>query len=482
MNKKYFIFFIILCSFSSPLINLLFGWQHKQLIAHFHHETRTLHNSIAERFGLLMESHRAIGIVSSEYLASGRLQSKEYNDLTANILRNFDEILGLNVVDADGVIVQVSPEIGNHMALGKITQHFKELRESSLRREQFWLSPPFELYQGERGFAFYMPFYKNDKLMGWIAPVISQKTFFKKFIKSDILQNYHFIINDEETGLSYFSTALIPARPVELFKNTIQIWGRKVTFISWPINNQQLSRNQLLASIIISLLFSGLATISLWLYENKTRARKRLDALTSLLRITVQDTNNSLLSIHNQLNQMKLGTSQAQLERVTKHIGYISTLLRQIEVLQKLSGNKTSVDFQITPVLPMILELTELLNESLEAKKIVIDFDPQELSRIEVMADIWLLCHSVFAHFLRQAINLSPINSDILVRHYRQNNFRCFEIQHTGPSFSDDLIEGRISDEGNFVAEKVVHLHNGKLFFSNTPKGGKVTIKLPIPK
>lgn len=482
MTKKYLIFFIIIASVLSPILHIVFNWQQKQLIKHYYYETKILHNSMAERFNLLMESHRAIGIVSSEYLASGKMLSKEYNELTSIILQSYDEIIGLNVLNREGVIVQVSPESLNKQALGKTTQNIKDLLESSLRREQFWLSPPFELYQGGQGFAFYMPFYKHGKLLGWIAPVISQKTFFKKFIKSEFLQNYHFVILDEETGLSYFATANLPIKPFELFEHTIEIWGRKIKFISWPKYPQLLGHNELLANIFIALMVAALATFSFWLFDNKTRARKRLDALSALLRITVQDTNNSLLSIHNQLNQMKLGSSEAQLERVTKHVTYISTLLRQIEVLQKLSGENSSVELEKTPILPMVLEITELLNENLTEKKLVFDFDPQELARVEVMADKWLVCHSVFAHFLRQAIKLSPLKGDILFKHYRENNFRCFTIEHTGVGFSDDLIEGKISDEGNFVAEKVIHLHHGKLFFSNTPTGGKVTIKLPIAK
>jgi hypothetical protein len=38
------------------------------------------------------------------------------------------------------------------------------------------------------------------------------------------------------------------------------------------------------------------------------------------------------------------------------------------------------------------------------------------------------------------------------------------------------------NNEEDFVAEKVIEIHQGKLNFTNTQTGGMVTIKLPIPK
>lgn len=482
MNKRYAIFFLISFSFVSTLLQLLLSWQHNQLIQTHKSETKNLHSSIADRFSLLLDSHRAIGIVTSEYLANDKVDQAEYQKLASNILSNFDEIIGISILDSNGVIVRVSSTPNNQQALGKTTQSITELRKSILNSEPFWLSPPFQLYQGEMGFSFYVPFYKKAKLMGWVAPVISQEVFFNKFIKSDFLKNYHFIIKDNLTNRAYFTTAKLPKFRKDIYENTLEVWGRKITFTSWPIQQVPNSKNQLLISFSIALIISCLTTFSLWLFDQKIRTKKHLESLGSLLRLTVQDTNQSLLSIHNQLNQLKLAASSVQLDRVIRHVNYISTLLRQIDVLQKLSGEVNTSEFVKTPVLPMILELTELFNEDLNEKKLVFDFDPQELSRIEVLADTWLLCHSVFAHFIKLAIKLATPETDIRLKHYRENNYRCFAIQFIGPDFSDDLIQGKMHDEGSFVADKVIEIHQGKLYFSNTQTGGMVTIKLPIPK
>jgi hypothetical protein len=482
MSKRYLIFFLICFSFVSTLLQLLLSWQHDQLVQTHKSETRILHHSIADRFNLLLDSHRAIGIVTSEYLANDKVNKAEYQELVSNILRSFDEILGINIMNSKGVIVRVSPETSNRLALGKTTQNISELLDSSMKREPFWLSPPFKLFQGEMGFAFYMPFYKEGTLVGWVAPVISQEVFFNKFINSDFLKNYHFIIKDNHTKRAYFSTENLPNSRTDLYVNTLEIWGRKISFTSWPIKSEPNSRNQLFISLSIALIISCLTTFSLWLYDQRLRTKKQLESLGSLLRLTVQDTNQSLLSIHNQLNQLKLGTSPIQLDRVIRHVNYISTLLRQIDVLQKLAGEINTSEFVKTQVLPMILELTELFNEDLNDKKLVFDFDPQEMSRIEVLADTWLLCHSVFAHFIKLAIKLANSETDIRLKHYRENNYRCFTIQYVGPDLSDDLIQGKMNDEGSFVAEKVIEIHQGKLNFANTQTGGMVTIKLPIPK
>jgi hypothetical protein len=86
------------------------------------------------------------------------------------------------------------------------------------------------------------------------------------------------------------------------------------------------------------------------------------------------------------------------------------------------------------------------------------------------------------AHFIKLAMKLANSETDIRLKHYRENKYRCFTIQYVGPDLSDDLIQGKMNDEGNFVAEKVIEIHQGKLNFANTQTGGMVTIKLPIPK
>ena len=482
MKKRYILSFLLIFSFCHTLIHLIFSWQHRQLINYYHHETSILHHNIAERFALLIDSHRAIGIVTSEYLSSGRMQSQEYADLTNSILTNFDEILGLNILNENGRIIKVSPERTNIPALGKVSQNLASLQESAKKNEPYWLSPPFQLFQGQMGFSFYMPIHKKGKILGWVAPVIAQDKFFQKFVNAKFLDTYHLNIKDNSTDRTYFATAPLPSSKVDLFENSKIIWGRKVTFISWPKIGMMIGLNELILSITLSMFMSSLGTFSIWMYDQRQRTKLRLHSLNNLLKLTVHDTSESLVSIQHQLDQMKLAQPSSQLERVGRHINYIGTLLRQIEILQKLSGKVKRKEFTRTAILPILLELTELLNEKLNEKKIILVYDPQEMSRIEVQADKWLLCHCIFGHFIRQGIRLSPPGGDIEFKHTRENGYRCFSIYHKGTHFSDELVQGKVTDEENFVAEKVVHLHLGKLSFHNTQDGGLVLIKLPIPK
>lgn len=481
MKKKYVLVFFILITLVHTIIQLIFSWQSRQLLQFYKRETEILHSNIGERFALLMDSHRAIGIVASEYLSSGVLKKNEYQELSKSVLNNFDEIVGLNILNEKGVIVQVSPINENFRALGKTTQNIAALERSAKNLESYWLSPPFDLYQGIDGFSFYMPLYKDNKLMGWVAPVIGQKKFFEKFINSKFLKSYHLIIKDKLTGKDYFRTNGSPHHHADVFQNTIPVWGRSITFISWPRQRNIFGIDGLVLSLIFSLLLATLGTFSVWLYEQRTRTKKRLEALNGLLKLTVQDTSQSLVSIQHQLNHLRLGNSSIQLDRVNRHVNYIGSLLRQIEVLQRLSGTIDSSDFTRTPILPMLLEISDLLHDQFAEKKLILTYDPQEMSRVEILGDKWLICHSVFSHFVRQAIKFSPIGSDIEFKHTRINNFWVFSISHTGLKFADNLIQGKITDEENFVAEKVIHLHKGKLSFENTANGGSVLIKLPVP-
>lgn len=480
MNKKYIVTFSCFFILAYFVVHSIFNWQHNQLIEYYHHETDILHHNVADRFTLLMDTHQAIGLVASEYISSGNLGTSEYEDLTRRILENFDEILGLNILNNEGTIINVSPKNANQSALGKTTQNIDSLTTSYKNNEPYWLSPPFKLFQGGMGFSFYMPIVKKGKQLGWVAPVIDQSKFFKKFVTSEFLTTYHLIIRDEVSGRTYFATENSPMGVIEKFENEKLIKDRKISFISWPKKPNPMEKRQLYLSLILALGLSVLGIFSLWMYDQKLIIRKRLESLSNLLRMTVNDTGQSLTTIQRQFEQMQLSLPSTQLQKVSRHLNYMNTLLRQMEMLQKLTGNIKRQEFTRETVLPMILEVTDLLNDEMNEKRVILIYDPQELSHIEILADKWLICHSVLRHFIRQAMLMSPANGDIELKYSKENQFNCFSILHKGVGFHDELLHGKITDEETFVAEKVIQLHQGKLHFQNTSDGGMVIIKLPI--
>lgn len=480
MRTKYITFFFIALSISTALFHIIFGYQHKQLIIKLEHDIQILHENASERFSLQISAHKAIALMAADMLDTVTPDSLQYNKFTEHILSEYNEILGLNVLNDKGVITKVAPERYNFQALGKVTQNFEALMDSLRNQEHYWLSAPFQLYQGPQGFSFYVPYYQGIKFSGWVAPVISIDLFFKKFIKNKYLDDYYLIIRDKITGREYFSTGSFPRQKQNVFQDTVEIFGREIYFISWPKIPVIPNKTQFLVSFLIALFVSTLSTLSFYFYNQRTKTRERFNYLSSILNLTIQDANNTLRTIHYQLHHAILGVPASRLDRILKHVSYVSSLVRQIEILGKLTSTINRKDFTKTPILPVLLELSELYNENFLEKKLLFNYDPEELSTVEVTGDKWLLTHSVFAHFLRLAINDAVMDSDINFKHTFEDGMLCFTISYTGKGFSEDFLkEGKTSKE-NYVAEKVIHLHQGHLEFSNTPTGANIIIKLPL--
>lgn len=480
MNKKYISFFFIILSLSTAIMHIIFSKQHQQLTHKLESEMETLHENISDRFNLLISTHRAIGLMASEMLETVKPDSPEYNKLTEHVLSHYHEILGLNILNEKGVIIKVAPERYNFQALGKVTQNYQALNESMLKLEPYWLSAPFSLYQGPDGFSFYVPFYVDGKFSGWVAPIISVDLFFKKFMRSKYLEDYQLVIHDGLTKRNYFATSPVPEGQTNLYQATINIYGRDITFISWPKNPVESNQMQFAVSFLIALFVSALSTLSFYFYNQRAKTKERFHYIHSILNLTIQDTNHTLRTIHYQLQQAILGGTTARMDRILKHISYVSSLVRQIEVLGKLTGSVDRKEFTKTPILPVLLELSELYNDHFVEKRLLFNYDPEELSKVEVMADKWLLTHSVFAHFLRQAINDAVPESDINFKHQVKDEMNCFSIIYTGKGFSEDFLKQKMSGKENYVAEKVIHLHHGTLIFANTQTGAEISIQLPI--
>lgn len=476
MKKNLALFFCMCFLGVMTLTYLLLQWQKSQIDEQHNREVSIIQDDVRERFKLLVEAPLAIGIVSAEYFSSGKMDERSYQQLASNIVHNFDEMIGLNLLDAQGRITRVYPTKENQPGLGKVSQNYLSFSASAKRGEPYWLSAPFELYQGPDGFTFYIPIYVKGKLFGWVAPVISVDRFFSKFMKSEFLNTYHLIIQDKITGRPYFQSAPLPK---EHLKDSHQlnsiIKGREINFISWRKSSLKLSHLWLL-TVLISLIISGLLTYSVNLYQQRKFIRDQLADIETLLKLTIKDATASFQSIKGQIDLMRSGVAPFSLEKVGKHVSYIETLMKQIEILQNISSSVDISKQDRTTLLPLFLELSTVWNDKLKEKNLLLNYNPEELADARVVGNKWLICHSIFGNILAKAISLSPSGADIDIKCFHEEGFEKITIHSR---IGVNSTAEKTLSQGMAIAQKMTALHQGELVIDSQLQDQEiVTVKL----
>lgn len=480
MNKKLITVFVISFLILTFSVHTILRWQESLVSREFEKEIHIIQADIEERFHLLIESPLAIGVVSAEYFASGQMDEKSYQQLANNILGNFDEMLGLNILNSEGKIVRIFPYRENLPSLGKVSQNYPFFLKSYQNQEPYWLSPPFKLFQGPEGFTFYIPIHRKGEFIGWVAPVISVDKFFKKFIKSEFLASYHLLVQDVETSRPYFQTSALPREDKNniLREHTTIIKGRKIAFISWRKDPQEMTYGWSM-SLLIGLILSLTIVYGFNLYKQRRFIKDQLSDVESLLKLTVQNTSSSFNIIQGQLDLMKIGAAPFSLDKIEKNVSYIATLLEQIKVLQNMAEAVDLKKQERTSLLPLFLELSELWNDKLREKRILLDYDPEVLADTRIQGNKWLLCHSVFGSILNHTIQSTPVNGQIKIRCSRKDNQQVISIDNFGMASTQNAWDEGNNSQTFDIVRKVVHLHQGELEIVGTPDlGTKIIVKL----
>ncbi|WP_408096533.1 hypothetical protein ACJVC5_15960 [Peredibacter sp. HCB2-198] len=461
MNRSKIIFFLACFAVSFFMVYAITFRQHAKQEELLHSEASVIHEEVLERFEMFMDSLISKGIVTSEYFSHGNLYTKKYEQLAQNILQNYDEILGINIVDHQGTIVRVYPYQENKASLGKKTQNLQFMKHSLDIGEEFWISPPFHLYQGPQGFVVYIPIRRDDQLMGWICPVISNERFFKKFMTANFLRSYELVIQDVESGLNYFSTSS-PKNVKGLVKRqNVKIRGRELMFLSWP-KKQYTEAYLWPLSIFMALIISFLSTYLFGLLEQKFHSNMQPDEAEQLLRISIQDASNGMILIQNQLELMKLGAGHISPERVSLHAFYITNLLEQIKILQRITNQDESTKLHKTPLFPLILEVTDQLHDSIEGKNIQIIMNQQELESIHIYAHKTLFKSSVLNLLFTHIIYHAGKDTQILIKNTERKHHRELSLIVKDPGATSDFKEKMKSERSLIGIKRVVELHQGK--------------------
>jgi hypothetical protein len=425
-----------------------------------------IQENVKDRFKLFLDLPLSMCIVGADYLAQD-IYNKNYGPLFDKILDINKDIIGLNLVDTKGKIIKVMPAESNPHTEGRTTQNIKSLKQSMERGDDFWLSSPFKLYQGQQGFVIYVPI-KNGSIKGWLASVISTEKFFEMFKLKEFLESYDLIIKDQETGRPYFATGISPDSDIKIYESFTTLHGRHLIFESW---RKQSSMAQIFSwyySLLIAFILALAAAFMMKLFEQRRNARLQLEDISTLLRLTGKEAINNLIELQAEEELKTFDTTT-----------YLTNLIEQIDLLQTMAYTGNRPNFEKCELLPLIQNQLEHL-EGIVLKKNLHLRLKEQLNNVSVMANCSLLQNSVLSNILGHAIIYAQPGSDIEISYKSSEDqqfitFHIFKMISKTSDTKPSSLNRRIE-----VAKKVLNIFEGDLYVQNDLLEGMI-LRMVLP-
>lgn len=471
MNKKLFFIFPLSLFVSYFLISQSIFWINNQEDKFDAQQTEIIQEHVKDRFNLFLKLPLSLGYIGSDYFSYDSKLNMDNSPFAKNLLQLNKDILGLNLVDADGRIVSVFPAPENSNAKGKISQNYPYLKKSLDNNESFWFSPPFPLFQGQQGFVFYVPI-KDAKGVhkGWFAPVMSTAGFDKEFKLEEFLKTYDLVIRDVATGIPYFATGIGPDKKQKSYERRGKVFGRELEFLSWRKDSTSHLHFPWYLIFLFSILPACIMTFTMKLYYQRKAAGHQLQDIGILLRLTSKEALGKLIDLQNEF--YKIGS--------TENIRFVTNLIEQIELLQTLAYTGEEMEVSVQPFLPLLKDELQSLNELIEKKSLKISMNPESFKEVNVEVNSWLLQNCVLTNILTHSIihaeNGTGINIDC-----KKEDDKAFITFHTqlvvrsGTEIAAVNLDRRME-----VAKHALSIYKGELFLQHDLAGG-IIIRIILP-
>jgi hypothetical protein len=439
-------------------------------------ETQIIQEDIKERFNLFLDISLILGQVSSEYIGHS-INDLSYGAIVGEIFQEKKYLLGLNQLDTSGRIVRTFPQKLNKQAQGKITQYYSELKNSFEKREAFWFSPPFELFQGEKGFAFYIPIMKSGKLHGWIAPVISSHAFNKQFKSANYFSNYELIIQDEKTGKDYFTSAIIPER-AEFHESKTEMHGRPILLKNWRKEDKQVLSIPPYLYFIICFLIAAFITFALKLYFQKKKAFFRLESISTLLKLTAKEALSKLMDIQSEYLSTS-STGYLRTSVVSKDVHSVTNLIEQIDLLQTIAESE-QLEEEVVEILPVLKEQIRDIEEIILKKEINLEVEEKSFGHHKIHGNRWLISNTILKNTLSHCVLYSQPSKKITMSLLSTRDENIINI-HLEEVFDREMLETFKIERRLLVARNAMGLLNGSILTQEKHQG-KLLLKVVFPK
>lgn len=433
-------------------------------------QSNIIQEQIRDRFKLFLKVPLSLGLAGSDFYSFQEFQKLYQASYAKNFLTLNKDILGLSLLNEEGKIVSVYPETENLNAKGKITQNIKLLMDSLNRKETFWFSPPFKLFQGGQGFVFYIPVYKNKIFRGWFAPVISTARFDEEFKLNEYLKTYNLIIKDAATGIPYFSTGVDPDENEKIFRSTHKLYNRDIEFLSWKKVPPTPITMAWYVVLFIAFIPAALITFMAKLYRQRKAARHQLRDISVLLRLTSREALAKLIDL--QAEFYKMGS--------TENMTFVTNLMEQIELLQTLADSDEEIKIKEQEFLPLLQNEISSIQEIINKKSISVSFSPESMKEVLVNVNGWILRNCVLSNILIHSIIHAESGTGINIDS-KLSDDKTFITFHTQMVMRGESDTPAVNiDRRMEVARHALSLFKGELFIQHD-LGGGIIIRIIFP-
>ncbi len=441
-------------------------------------ETKLIHETVIDRFQLFINTPLSIGLIGSAIFNKSNIAEYVYSWAAKELTIINSELLGLNVLNDKGIIARVYPEEKNPATVGKKSQNYENLLKSFHKGEKYYFSEPFKLHQGPKGFALYVPITVENKIKGWMVPVIDANAFFSNFRINELDSKYGLIIKDKETGKKYFETAVLPDDSVKFYESQNNTFGRTIVYQSWRLEKPFILFTPF-GNLLISLLLSTLTTFVYRLYDQKKKAKEQLEDIRSILALTSKEALNNLVDIHTEVNQLGPVVLNSP---IRKNIDYITNLVEQIDLLQTMAQtNETPEEDHDQVFLPLLEKSIGVVQDTLDKRNINIKYDQSNLSKIHINANGWLIQNSVLSNVLSHALIHAKSGSTIGVASDSSSDAHLISF-HIKDTIQADMNNSGLNFERRMeVARRILRIYAGELILQRDMNEGMI-IRLSFPQ
>ena len=315
-----------------------------------------------------------------------------------------------------------------------------------------------------------MPIIKENELIGWIAPVVSVKTFFKSLKEKPALNELHIIIQDVESKKNYLNTNQYLEIPHRALWTRQEIKGRKIAIISWPKSrfmNMDAWPFSLSFSFFISLFF----TYFYILFERQSKVSMAGSEIDSLIKFSLREASNGGMFIQHQLELLQSAPEFTSIDRIKLLAKFNTTLLTQISVLKKILNEEESKNLSKIQLIPFMSSLPDLLRDILSEKELHLTIHPGEAAGCEFMANEWLISNTVFDALLAHAITFASPESTIGIENKIEKDFVKIMIKNENVSQDYSTVEDSSLERSMLVVKKVLKLMHGDLTVKKNKTG-----------
>lgn len=433
-------------------------------------QTEIILSNVSSRLKIFMDLPLMLGRMGADHFKEYTLNQKNLDKFCEGISQINRDILGLNLLNAEGKIIGVFPVTANSQALGKSTQNLSNLRTSIKNKEEFWFSQPFDLYQKSEGFAIYVPILKGNLLRGWFAVVMNTQSFVHDFNLDKLMKHFEINIIDDQSRQPFLQTSMFSTQVNNKRIFSEKVHGRDLNYVIWPKKTFK-SPIHTSGIIIISFVISILAVIFASLIEFRRRTHRKLNDMNNIMKLAHREAMMKLVDLQAEI--YKLGADE--------NIKHIYQMIEQLEIIQNSFHTNQEIDEGEEEIVSAIRQEIKEQSPIIKKKNLFIHMMISEEDKVHFRTNKWLFRNSVINNIITHSLLLSSPGTNITIslNSLPQSCVFLFRLQQT----LQYVVQGEVQefDKHLEVAKRVMSYYEGDVTADKDLAGG-LLIRVYIPK